>query len=92
MLEIKLEDLCCKKVHALGGIARKMKDIGQRGWPDRMMLLPGGRVFFVEFKREKGGVVSAQQKKMIRCIEAVGLSVHVIDTYEQFEAALATEI
>ena len=62
MLEAALERLCCKKVRAVGGLARKLKDVGTRGWPDRMMLLPGGRIFFTEFKRPGGqSLLSSQQ-------------------------------
>ena len=30
--------------------------------PDRIVLLPGGRIVFVELKRPKGGVLDKRQK------------------------------
>lgn len=32
--------------------APKFSPDGQRGWPDRVVLLPGGLALFVEFKRD----------------------------------------
>jgi hypothetical protein len=46
-----------------GGTALKVKVIGRRGFVDRLILLPGGRVIFVELKRPVGGRLSPQQKQ-----------------------------
>ena len=49
------------KVKEAGGVAEKVTVLGARGFFDRLVVLPGGRVIFVEVKRPSGGRVSAHQ-------------------------------
>ena len=44
-----------------GGMCLKWVCPGWSGVPDRIVLLPGGRICFVELKRPKGGKVSKLQ-------------------------------
>ena len=44
-----------------GGLCLKWVCPGWSGVPDRLVLLPGGRVYFVELKRPKGGEISRLQ-------------------------------
>jgi len=46
------------------------------GAPDRILLLPGGRVWFVEFKAA-GGRVSPRQVNVARRLNALGFLVTV---------------
>lgn len=46
-----------------GGHCLKWVCPGWSGVPDRIVLLPGARVYFVETKRPKGGRLSALQIK-----------------------------
>lgn len=39
---------------SLGGLCLKLKWLGGVGFPDRVILLPGGHVIFVELKRPDG--------------------------------------
>lgn len=41
-------------VRSAGGLCIKLPANLYRGIPDRLVLLPGGRVYFVELKTEKG--------------------------------------
>lgn len=91
-LEHKREDRCVAKIEAMGGQALKLVILGLMGWPDRTILLPGRIVFFVEFKRERVGIVSAQQKHWRRILLGLGFSIYIIDTDEDFDNALAAEI
>jgi len=52
--EAAIETELIMRVRALGGIAEKTTVIGRRGFFDRVVVLPGGRVVFVECKRPKG--------------------------------------
>ena len=51
MLEKDIEKRLIKPVRALGGLCLKLECPGYTGMPDRLILLPGGRVLFVETKQ-----------------------------------------
>ena len=61
-LERDIENKLRQTVERRGGRCLKWVCPGWAGVPDRIILLPGGRVMFVETKRPKGGVLSARQK------------------------------
>lgn len=90
-LEVALEDRCVARIEALGGMALKLSPAGLRGFPDRLVLLPGCRTWCAEFKRLKTGRVSAQQEEWARRLERVHVPVHFVDTDAQFEEALNKE-
>ena len=50
MREKQTEQRLVKAVKAAGGICPKLVSPGTDGMPDRMVLLPGGRIGFVEVK------------------------------------------
>lgn len=50
MREKVIEQKLVKAVRAAGGIAPKLASPGFDGMPDRMVLMPGGRIGFVEVK------------------------------------------
>lgn len=60
-LEKEIEAKLVKIVKKYGGLCLKWICPGWAGVPDRIVLLPGGKVIFVELKRPKGGVVSKRQ-------------------------------
>jgi hypothetical protein len=45
MLERDIEDYLVKRVEAMGGEVRKVQWIGRNSAPDRVVMLPDGRVF-----------------------------------------------
>lgn len=61
-LEKDIEQKLGKMVKRYGGHCLKWVCPGWSGVPDRIVLLPGGRVLFVETKRPKGGRLSKMQK------------------------------
>lgn len=63
MLEKEIESKLRKAVEQQGGRCLKWICPGWSGVPDRIVLLPGGRIVFVETKRPKGGKLSPMQKK-----------------------------
>lgn len=84
-LEKEIEKACCKKVKELGGLAIKLGSYN--GIPDRMFLLPGAKIFFVEFKRPGGRVRKLQywwRNQLLR----LGFSSYIIDNVEDFELML----
>lgn len=58
--EASIEAALVKAVKEAGGLCIKLPAILYRGIPDRMILLPGGRLFFVELKARKGRASVAQ--------------------------------
>jgi hypothetical protein len=67
----------------LGLKARKLVDQGEEGFPDRTIILPGGRIVCVEFKSETGHLRPGQAR---RIAELQGLSVPVLVTSNLREA------
>lgn len=78
-LERDLEAHFLESVRAIGGLVHKL--IGTtRGMPDRLVLLPGGRMFLVELKTETG-VLSTLQ--MIWHHDAAQIGINVVVLYGQ---------
>lgn len=75
-LEKDVERYLREKVKALGGRCIKLSSQHEEGLPDRMILLPGGKVFFVELKRV-GGKLSAMQKLQHESLRRLGQRVYV---------------
>lgn len=88
ILESTVERKLVQGVEALGGIADKVVSLGRRGFFDRLVLLPGGRVFFVETKRPKRGRLTPHQRRRHADYEARGAAVFVLSTLEQVERFL----
>lgn len=77
MLESAIEKEANRLILSWLGI--KSIKLQVKGWPDRMYLVPNGRVFFIEFKRPNGGRLSNAQKHRIGELKLLGHDVEVID-------------
>lgn len=86
-LEKEIEKKFCRYASNLGCKAYKLASMGNRGFPDRTVICPGGRVFFIEFKR-KGGKMSPNQIIMKNTLEALGFEYYVCDEKGQAELIL----
>lgn len=73
-----------KYVDDAGGMAVKLLSQFLRGLPDRMFLLKGGRVLFVEFK-STGKKPTKIQEYVHKRIQALGFPVLVVDSVETYE-------
>jgi len=60
-LESAVEAELVTRVRLAGGVAEKVTVLGARGFFDRLVVLPGGRVVFCEVKRPDGGILSQHQ-------------------------------
>ena len=87
--EATIEQELVARVRAAGGIAEKTTVIGRRGFFDRVVVLPGGRVIFVECKRPKGGRFTEHQILRIKQYEALGAVVVIVDNSEDIDWLLA---
>ena len=71
MRESELERILVDEVRKEGGKAYKWVSPGNDGVPDRIVFFPGGDVYFVELKNEKGRV-SPRQAVQIGKLRALG--------------------
>lgn len=88
MLEKRLEQIFRDGINGLGGWAIKMNPAGLVGIPDRLVLLPGGLIFFVELKITTGRL-SPMQNRIREKLEALGFRVHTLWTREQVDEFLS---
>lgn len=63
----------------MGGLALKFWPVSFTGLPDRIILMPGGRVYFVELK-SPGKKPSARQLKVHEMLSDMSFDVWVIDS------------
>jgi hypothetical protein len=75
-LEASLEAHFNRSVRLIGGRAVKLAPT-EKGVPDRLVLLPGGRVFLVELKTDIGRTSAAQDLWHERAAD-LGTRVHVL--------------
>lgn len=82
MRERDIEGKLAKAVRQLGGMCPKLVCQGFDGMPDRLVLLPGGRIAFVEVKAP-GRKPRPLQEKRHKQLRELGFPVYVLDDPEQ---------
>lgn len=82
-LEKDIESKLRKMVERHGGKCLKWVCPGWKGVPDRILLFPGGHIFFVETKRPKGGKVDPLQRKWHDWLTAFGFQHYFINTEDK---------
>lgn len=82
MLERDIEKALVKRVKVLGGTAEKFTSPQKRSVPDRLVILPGGRIIFVELKAP-GKKPTENQTRDHERRKAMGCDVRVIDSLEE---------
>lgn len=75
--EAKIEQSFRRQVKQHGGLALKFVSPGYSGVTDRIAILPGGKVVFVEIKAP-GGKLSALQIQFGRMLEHYGCEYYVV--------------
>lgn len=83
MREGALERSCCRLAAARGCWAVKLWPT-VAGLPDRLILLPNGRAWFVEFKAPGAGRVSPQQRAAAARLNRLGYLVTHCDNRAAF--------
>lgn len=78
MRENEVEQALVKAVRNVGGKCLKFTCPGFAGVPDRLMLLPGGKIAFIELKAP-GKKPRALQIKRMKQLSALGFKCFVID-------------
>ena len=77
MLEKDIEKLFTAEIKKAGGKAYKFTSPGNDGVPDRIVMLPDGRIVFVELKTDTGKL-SRLQELQRRQIAELGQTVRVL--------------
>lgn len=87
MREKYIEQKLVRVVKSHGGIALKFTSPGFDGMPDRLILLPKGRIAFVEVKAsgENPRPLQLSRHEMLR---RLGFKVYVLDNIEQIGGIL----
>lgn len=86
--EKSIEEYLRDQVRKIGGKAYKFISPGNAGVPDRLVILPGGDLFFVELKAP-GGKTTKLQDKRIKEIAMLGRVVFIADSKEEIDRILA---
>lgn len=86
MLESEVEKKLVQGVKKLGGLCLKWVSPGYSGVPDRIVFLPGGRVYFVELKREGESLRPRQRyvHKKLRAINTEVFTLKGVDDVQEF--------
>ena len=87
MREKTIEEHLVKAVRLMGGLAPKFVSPGLDGVPDRLLLLPDGRMAFAELKAP-GKQLRPLQIRRKRQLETLGFRVFVIDNTDQIGSIL----
>lgn len=85
--EANIENPFVEYAKSKGCKAYKLVFLVGRGFPDRTVLCPGGKIFFIEFKR-KGKKPSEHQNKVRQILEELGFEYYVCDKLGQAEKIL----
>lgn len=87
MREKQIEQKLVRAVKNIGGIAPKFVSPGFDGMPDRIVLLPGGHIGFVEVKApgEKPRPLQLARHGLLR---RLGFKVYVLDDEQQIGGIL----
>lgn len=79
MKEQNIELFLIRQVCLKGGLCLKMNSITMKGLPDRLVLLPHGKMFFAELKAP-GRKPRPEQVRVHKSLRELGFDVYVIDS------------
>ncbi|WMZ82782.1 VRR-NUC domain-containing protein [Staphylococcus pseudintermedius] len=82
MKETNLEQYLVKEIKKENGLCLKWVSPGTKGVPDRIIIMPDGKTYFVEMKQNKGRI-DPLQKYMHKQFNLRGHKVYVLWTKEQ---------
>ena len=85
MRESAIEKWMKRKIEEKGGRFYKWVSPGCRGVPDRIMIMPGGRIAFVELKADHGRL-SRIQARMHGILRRLGCMVYVVRGMDEAKA------
>lgn len=87
MLESNIEQYTTKIIKNKKGLCIKLNSTSLRGLPDRIVLLPKGIIFFIEFKAPNKKA-NKLQLYTHRVLKSLGFDVYIIDSKEKAKEVL----
>lgn len=87
MLEKEIEKKLIEAVKRVGGIAPKFISPSYDGMPDRIIIIPFGKIAFAELKAPRKHLRPLQEKRK-RKLESLGVLVFVIDSVEKIDEVI----
>lgn len=90
--EIDIEEAFKLYAESQGCKVFKLVLLNLRGWPDRTILCPGGKIFFIEFKRDIKKELTANQQRYKNILEKLGFRYYRADSYDVARLHLHREI
>lgn len=91
MLEKQIEAKVCDYAKSKGLLVYKFTSPARAAVPDRLFILPNGRMFFCEFKRTGQKPTDAQEREHHR-LRGHKVSVFVIDNVEDGRVMIDTMV
>ncbi|MCM1130102.1 MAG: VRR-NUC domain-containing protein [Roseburia sp.] len=88
MKEKTIEEYLKAQVESRLGMCIKLNTTSERGFPDRLCILPGGYIMFVETKRPKGGKVSKYQNHILSELNNTGARAYLANTKESVDSLM----
>lgn len=88
MTEKELEQKLVRAVKVKGGIAYKFTSPAHRSVPDRIVVMPKGRVIFIEVKAPGKGRLTKLQARERDKLVSLGAEYHLLNDPEQVERIL----
>ena len=82
--ESQLEEKLCKKIKELGGMALKFISPGRAGVPDRIILMPCRKIYFVEMKSLRGEI-NPIQEYVVEKFKNLGFEVKILNSDEKIK-------
>lgn len=85
VLESSIEKDCYKE--AKKHKCQLLKLQGTKGWPDRLLMVPRGKIVLIEFKRP-GGRVAPMQTYVLDALSQMGFRAELVYSLDQFKMIL----
>lgn len=87
MQEANVEKYLIRYVKDKGGLCLKFISASMRGLPDRVVILPQGKIFFVELKA-KGKKPRPEQTRVHKLFSSLGVKVYTADSKESVRSVV----
>lgn len=87
MLEKELEKKLVQAVKKMGGLCYKFTSPGHTGVPDRITIMPYGKVGFIELK-QAGKKPTPNQRLQLSMLKSKGCRVYLVDQEGQIDKVI----